>query len=697
MEEGPYVFQRTHNKRLRSAVFPPTNVELEIARNQIFGIGRMSPNTSSFGYSSRSSSEFDSENEAKQNGDNVLLHGFPMPFYLSEQYGGLPVALREKDASPITGFVWLRGETLPVGTAVTVTEELQQMDKPAHLDWVINLHGEVVPGITLSKQEGSNPLVYYLLADNQFYPMAYQADGTPLEGFVHHPDDSSVVIPVGLQHYESGEKVKHKVINMEGALVEGIPAHPENGWSTHYIKSLRDSFLKREQGSLEDNRSSENQRGDFCDRRQTSTTADQVGMSHLTSDCSTKEIAEPTSPAHPEMLPSSYTSSHHRVPSVTHVSAVGAVKHTKVIETKVPVVHEQVVERVVEVKQPTQINTRSVEVPFCEDRFLYKTTRQVIDVPVEVVREVKKPLIRPVERIVNVPGHVIEVPKPFQVSKQVPKHIIHDKKQLWRISESSKHSIIQEGLREVECILYQPEVHIVDVPVPKKVFGMITQGRTVQNYKNIDELPTPHWNTLVYKCNEALANGSEGVAGVNCLPFNRNPSGTISVLATNSFIGVPIGAPYLAEPAANVPANVSPNSMSGQRGSNTRKTTALTSTTTGGLTSTTAGLTTDSFVQPTSTSSFADTLPVSGLKILRAPSRGYKELLPAWCEETNCPVTNSEADRQGKAADKSVTPIEEPTVPFFVEDTAEVSLAARASRKNRGRNSHAGCQTCWCL
>eukprot|EP01053_Blabericola_migrator_P000964 Blabericola_migrator_1__963@NODE_1240_length_5014_cov_104_765110_g839_i0_p1_GENE_NODE_1240_length_5014_cov_104_765110_g839_i0NODE_1240_length_5014_cov_104_765110_g839_i0_p1_ORF_typecomplete_len775_score128_84_NODE_1240_length_5014_cov_104_765110_g839_i014723796 len=601
---------------------------------------------------------------------NPCPYGFPMPFYLCEKYGGLPIVLREHDACPLEGKVWLRGDVYEVGALCP--REARPKDRLASSDpgteWIINFDGEVVKGLPLLKSDEKRSGLYYLLSDNNFYEMASR-DGQPLEGYVHHPENFDMLIPVGIQCLDEHHRpIKHTVFCMDGEVRPGISASREEGWSTHYITlsnvtpppgldeapaaippsnepqesdakfHCTDRQEKQEfgVGSHEETESDDTTlespghpiirmqavEEETMPVRKITEAVVEVGRSisqqiqegfvldsdvsqhDLTSDEEASKEDAMNSVAQPScdtrVPESSYDSTRHLTlasgdlssvasgvaavegivsselpgtsnpamdavvkgrqgtPTVTPPPPMTIVRHVTTIETPVHTVEEQFIEKVVEVKQPTQIKVTPVEVPLYEDKITYRPHKHIIEVPVEVIREVKKPIVKPVEQIVEVAGHQIEVLKPYPVRKQVPKHIIHTKHQMWQIKESSKPVVVDGPQQEIECVRYEPEIHYVDVLIPKRVHNTITPGRTLKSLKVLDNVPTPHWNTMVYKSNERLAGGSEGVVGVQCLPFTRNADGIISVLPTNSYIGIPIGAPYSVDETSIISRGTQP-------------------------------------------------------------------------------------------------------------------------------------------
>lgn len=109
-----------------------------------------------------------------------MILGFPMPFYLTEHHGGLPLALKEDDLSPFEGFVWFKGMCVPIGFAVNNNNNDDNDDnrKDPDLVWIESVDGTVVLGLALEDPEDPEerlfPKPQYLLADGCFYPMAYR-------------------------------------------------------------------------------------------------------------------------------------------------------------------------------------------------------------------------------------------------------------------------------------------------------------------------------------------------------------------------------------------------------------------------------------------------------------------------------------------------------------------------------------------
>eukprot|EP01056_Protomagalhaensia_sp_Gyna25_P004052 Protomagalhaensia_sp_Gyna_25__4051@NODE_3666_length_490_cov_12_427938_g3106_i0_p1_GENE_NODE_3666_length_490_cov_12_427938_g3106_i0NODE_3666_length_490_cov_12_427938_g3106_i0_p1_ORF_typecomplete_len113_score20_95_NODE_3666_length_490_cov_12_427938_g3106_i0151453 len=60
-------------------------------------------------------------------------YGFPMPFYLCQHYGGLPVVLDQEDGAPMEGQVWLKGQVVRVGIPTDGEEEIDRQVSPESL------------------------------------------------------------------------------------------------------------------------------------------------------------------------------------------------------------------------------------------------------------------------------------------------------------------------------------------------------------------------------------------------------------------------------------------------------------------------------------------------------------------------------------------------------------------------------------
>lgn len=158
------------------------------------------------------------------------------------------------------------------------------------------------------------------------------------------------------------------------------------------------------------------------------------------------------------------------------------------VEKRVPKVEIQYVDRVVEVPQ-IQYKDRIVEVEQIQEDVQYNYKKEVVEVPVEVIEHVPVIERRVVEQVVEVPGEIISVPKPYDVIHEVPKaNLIVEESPVcvaqslhprFRLSTTKKHRVQVDHLR--------PRLIEVEVPIPK----------VIDDYPVYNLGVTEHWHRKV--------------------------------------------------------------------------------------------------------------------------------------------------------------------------------------------------------
>eukprot|EP01056_Protomagalhaensia_sp_Gyna25_P000509 Protomagalhaensia_sp_Gyna_25__508@NODE_123_length_5070_cov_465_993838_g97_i0_p1_GENE_NODE_123_length_5070_cov_465_993838_g97_i0NODE_123_length_5070_cov_465_993838_g97_i0_p1_ORF_typecomplete_len325_score67_97IMCp/PF12314_8/2e03IMCp/PF12314_8/0_00054IMCp/PF12314_8/1_2IMCp/PF12314_8/1_5e03YuzL/PF14115_6/0_49_NODE_123_length_5070_cov_465_993838_g97_i0921066 len=190
---------------------------------------------------------------------------------------------------------------------------------------------------------------------------------------------------------------------------------------------------------------------------------------------------------------------------------------------KVPQIEWQ--ERVVVVPKIEYVD-KMVEVPHVQEIVREVKVPQWVDVPKEVIREVKKPEVRYVEKIVQVP-QIIEVDKPYRVEKPVPviKHV--DNPTPLVVAQTIRPYIVEGATTiDVDVVCYEPECIPIDIHVPRPVSAQIQAGGVVESTHRVISVPAAQYNTILKQINTHLApNELEG------LPFMRDASGRVSFLS----------------------------------------------------------------------------------------------------------------------------------------------------------------------
>eukprot|EP01054_Gregarina_sp_Poly1_P007935 Gregarina_sp_Poly_1__7934@NODE_452_length_8287_cov_521_171290_g369_i0_p4_GENE_NODE_452_length_8287_cov_521_171290_g369_i0NODE_452_length_8287_cov_521_171290_g369_i0_p4_ORF_typecomplete_len314_score43_62IMCp/PF12314_8/0_39IMCp/PF12314_8/1_8e06IMCp/PF12314_8/0_04IMCp/PF12314_8/1_9e03_NODE_452_length_8287_cov_521_171290_g369_i072808221 len=182
-------------------------------------------------------------------------------------------------------------------------------------------------------------------------------------------------------------------------------------------------------------------------------------------------------------------------------------------------------ERVVYVPKIEYVD-KVVEVPHFQEVIREVKVPQIVQKEVEYVREVRKPVVNYVEKQVEVPGQIIEVPKPYTVEKPVHVNRYNDKQVPLVVAQTIRPFIVEgSGTVEVDVVCYEPECIPIDIHVPRPVAAQIQTGGIVESTHRVITVPAPQYNTILQQLNTHLTHEE-----VNALPFMRDVGGQVSFL-----------------------------------------------------------------------------------------------------------------------------------------------------------------------
>lgn len=174
------------------------------------------------------------------------------------------------------------------------------------------------------------------------------------------------------------------------------------------------------------------------------------------------------------------------------------------VEKRVPKYEVEWVERTVEVPKVEWVD-RHVEVPQIKEMIRFVPMRKVVEVPREVCKYVPKVETRVVEREVEVPGEVIEVPYTtvFENKVIVPRYI--DQEVTCVVAQSLRPVIIESDTHcvDVELREFNPCLVPVDVMVPRPVARHLIAHKKTEEHKVV-EVPMGHYNAMLKEINHDL-------------------------------------------------------------------------------------------------------------------------------------------------------------------------------------------------
>merc|ERR1739838_87732 len=182
--------------------------------------------------------------------------------------------------------------------------------------------------------------------------------------------------------------------------------------------------------------------------------------------------------------------------------------------------------RYVEIPQYEEV-VRHVEVPQIQEIIKHVPKIEIVDRPFEVIKEVSKLQINKVEKVVEIGGEVIEVPKAIPVEEKVAIAVYDDKESMLIVSQKVKPVIIDGAAQEVvvDVIEYEPEVLPVDIHVAKFVDQELVLVGAKETIHRCVVVSAAQYNSMMRYLNVHL--NAEEVAN---LPYLADHHGQVSFL-----------------------------------------------------------------------------------------------------------------------------------------------------------------------
>lgn len=207
---------------------------------------------------------------------------------------------------------------------------------------------------------------------------------------------------------------------------------------------------------------------------------------------------------------------------ITHVP----VKEVREVEKIVPKIIEEWVERVVDVPQIQEV-VRNVEVNHIEEVIRHVPKVEVRDRITEVVKHVPKVTVKMEQKVVEVPGDIIEIPKPYTVEEPVPVVEFQDSEQMLIVAQTVK-PVIVEGAKEVhvEVFEYEPEIIPVDIHVAKFVDQTLVAMGSKETTHRVVSVPATQYNSMLRFLNVHL-----NEADLRNLPYLQDEQGQVRFLS----------------------------------------------------------------------------------------------------------------------------------------------------------------------
>eukprot|EP01071_Lankesteria_metandrocarpae_P013994 Lankesteria_metandrocarpae@DN791_c0_g1_i1.p1 len=194
------------------------------------------------------------------------------------------------------------------------------------------------------------------------------------------------------------------------------------------------------------------------------------------------------------------------------------------IEKRVPKYEYEFIERIVEIPQVQTIN-KQVEVPEVREVIKHVRVKQIVEVPKEVIKYVPKIETRVVEQEVEVPGEMVEIPKPYLVENQiiVPRYI--DTEVPTVVAQKVQPVVSESATEQMEVDLkqYCPYLVPVDLYIPRPVQRNLVPAGKQEEHRVVD-VPPAQFNSLVKNLNPHVSpDENEGL-------FRKTPDGSVPML-----------------------------------------------------------------------------------------------------------------------------------------------------------------------
>merc|ERR1739838_723931 len=214
------------------------------------------------------------------------------------------------------------------------------------------------------------------------------------------------------------------------------------------------------------------------------------------------------------------------IPQYEEVVKHVARKEIREVEKFVPKIVEEWIERIVEIPQIEEV-VRHVEVPQIQEIIKHVPKIEIVDRPFEVIKEVSKLQNNKVEKVVEIGGEVIAVPKAIPVEEKVAIAVYDDKESMLIVSQKVKPVIIDGAAQEVVVVFieYEPEVLPVDIHVAKFVDQELVLVSPKETIHRCVVVSAAQYNSMMRYLNVHL--NAEEVA---YLPYFADHHGQVSFL-----------------------------------------------------------------------------------------------------------------------------------------------------------------------
>lgn len=134
-----------------------------------------------------------------------------------------------------------------------------------------------------------------------------------------------------------------------------------------------------------------------------------------------------------------------------------------------------------------------------------------------------------VEKTVEVPGQIVEVPKPYTVENEVPFARYVDNEVPMVVAQTIKPIITESNESvEIDVFEYEPQVVVIDVHVPKPVPSQLVASGMVEEIHRLVTVPAAQYNSMLKMLNVHIPEADQRTA----LPYITEPDGSISMLHT---------------------------------------------------------------------------------------------------------------------------------------------------------------------
>lgn len=237
------------------------------------------------------------------------------------------------------------------------------------------------------------------------------------------------------------------------------------------------------------------------------------------------------------------------VPVIEEVIRQVPIRQEVVIEKYVPRIEEIWVDKIVEVPEVVY-QDKFIDVPVHEEFITHVTKHEIVEVPREYVRHVPKVKTVTIEKTVEVPGEIVQVPRPYIVENKISVPRVIDKQVPVLVSQIVQPVLtgLAKEEKTVQVVNYEPHFHVVDVPVVRPLHSCLINNGVMHEECRVVQVPPGQYNTILRHLNRHL----DCPGKTQYLPYISDTAGEVMFVDENACL--PKGPVAVPMPLLNSPS-----------------------------------------------------------------------------------------------------------------------------------------------